>query len=72
VEQKEILHTIGRRLKARREELGMTQAELSYKCDTDPSYIRKVESGKVNISIGNLAEMAIALEITLSELLIDL
>ncbi len=47
----------------------MTQAQLSYKVDTDPSYIRKVESGKVNISIAKLQEIVTALDISLSELL---
>jgi len=50
----------------------MTQAQLSYKVETDPSYIRKVESGKVNISISKLHEIVTALDISLSELLKDL
>ena len=72
METDSLLSVIGERLKARRNELGITQAQLSYSCDTDPSYIRKVESGKVNISIKNLAEMADSLNISLSELLKDL
>ncbi len=64
-----ILVCIGQRLKARRKNLAMTQAQLSYKVDTDPSYIRKVESGKVNISIAKLQEIVTALDISLSELL---
>jgi len=50
----------------------MTQAQLSYKVETDPSYIRKVESGKVNISVSKLHEIVAALDISLSELLEDL
>ena len=72
MEADSLLSIIGERLKARRNELGITQAQLSYYCDTDPSYIHKVESGKVNISIKNLAEIADSLNISLSELLKDL
>ena len=64
-----LLTEIGERIKTRRKELGITQAQLSYSCETDPSYIRKVEAGKVNISIKNLAEMINALDISLSEFL---
>ena len=67
-----ILVTIGQRLKSRRRSLDMTQAQLSYKVETDPSYIRKVESGKVNISISKLHEIVTALDFSLSELLKDI
>ena len=70
--EERILKEIGQRIRARRKALNLTQAELSYMCSTDPSYIRKVESGKVNISIINLNEMAKALEMTLSELLLNI
>jgi len=72
VKEADILVTIGQRLKSRRNNLDMTQAQLSYKVETDPSYIRKVESGKVNISISKLHEIVTALDISLSELLKDL
>jgi len=72
VENKQILLVIGGRLKTRRLTLGITQAQLSYACETDPSYIRKVEKGKVNLSIVKLHELAHALNTTLSELLQDL
>ena len=68
----QLLKDIGNRIKARRKELKITQAELSYSCSTDPSYIRKVESGKVNISILNLQEITSALEISLSDFLQDI
>lgn len=72
MEEIDILVTIGQRLKSRRNKLDMTQAQLSYKVETDPSYIRKVESGKVNISISKLHEITAALDVTLSELLKDI
>ena len=69
MEGKEILSIIGKRLKNRRLELKLTQAQLSYLVDTDPSYIRKVEKGKVNISVKRLYKITEALNITLSDLL---
>jgi len=72
VEETGISVIIGQRLKSRRNNLDMTQAQLSYKVETDPSYIRKVESGKVNISVSKLHEIVAALDISLSELLEDL
>ena len=72
MEDKTILPIIGERLKARRIELGITQAQLSYTCETDPSYIRKVEKGKVNLSIVKLHELTNALGMSLSELLQNL
>ncbi len=67
-----ILYKIGQRVKNRRKQLEITQTQLSYSCETDPSYIRKIEAGKVNISILNLSKLVKALDTNLSEFLEDL
>jgi transcriptional regulator with XRE-family HTH domain len=67
-----LLKELGRRLKERRKSLRLTQAQLSYTCDTDPSYIRKVEAGSINISIVRLAAILKALDISMHEFLKDL
>lgn len=67
-----LLKEIGRRLKERRKSLRVTQAQLSYGCQTDPSYIRKVEAGKINISLVRLAAILKVLDITMHEFLKDL
>lgn len=59
---------IGNRIKEIRQEIKMSQKDLSYAADLDRSYIASVESGKRNISIVNLEKIAKALDVTLSEL----
>ena len=42
-----IAETLGKNIKARREQLGITQTDLGFAIGSDKSYISKVESGKV-------------------------
>ena len=53
-------------------EKNFTQEKLAYLCQTDASYIRKVEAGKVNISVKRLHKITEMLGVTLSELFEDL
>ena len=64
---KTLLENIGRKLRFIRVEKGITQEALANMCKTDASYIRKVESGKVNISISRLSAIIGALEMELAE-----
>ena len=59
---------LGFRIKSLREEKGLSQRELSISADLDRSYIASVESGKRNVSIVNVAKIAAALHVSLSEL----
>ncbi|MCB9312843.1 MAG: helix-turn-helix transcriptional regulator [Lewinellaceae bacterium] len=72
MEEIHLLGEIGKRLKACRKKRRLTQAQLSYACQTDPSYIRKIEAGKVNISVVRLASILAALDMSLHEFLCDL
>jgi transcriptional regulator with XRE-family HTH domain len=58
---------IGRRLRARREELGYTQQQLADRMHTDSAWISKCESGK-NLTIKALERFSKELRITISEL----
>lgn len=50
-------------IRKRRQELGMTQAELAEKCGySDHTTISGIENGKVDISVGKLYEIAKALD----------
>lgn len=60
---------LGRALKARRAELGITQDEVSHRSSLARSYVSGAETGAINISIGNAQRLAEAVELTLSELL---
>ncbi|MFI5136758.1 MAG: helix-turn-helix domain-containing protein [Sphingobacteriales bacterium] len=64
----EIKSRVGKRIKEIREELNITQKDLSYAADLDRSYVASVENGQRNISIVNLEKIAIALKVSLSEL----
>ena len=64
----EIKFKVGKRIKEVRQELNISQKDLSYAADLDRSYVASVENGYRNISIVNLEKIAIALKISLSEL----
>lgn len=64
----DIKSKVGKRIKEIREIKNMSQKDLAYTSDIDRSYIASVESGKRNISIINLEKIAIALDVSLSEL----
>lgn len=64
----EIKSKVGKRIKEIREQKRISQKDLSFSADLDRSYIASVESGQRNISIVNLEKIAIALDVTLSEL----
>ena len=67
-----LLESIGMKVKELRLEKHFTQEKLAYLCQTDASYIRKVESGKVNISVKRLYKITEELDVTLSEIFEDL
>lgn len=74
------LVALGRALKARRAELGITQEELAHRSSLPQrsgdrsaaplarSYISGVEAGAINLSVGNAKRLADAVELSLSEL----
>lgn len=59
----------GKRLKNKRLELDLTQAQLAEKANMDHSYIGAVERGEKNIGLENLIALASALEIAPEDLM---
>jgi transcriptional regulator with XRE-family HTH domain len=55
--------TLGRNMRRRRKELGMSQEELGDRADLEQSYISNVEAGTRNVSIDNIARIARALRL---------
>lgn len=55
-----------RRIRLRRK---MTQGDICRKLDLDRSYMSAIESGKKNITLKKLEELADALDVSASELL---
>jgi transcriptional regulator with XRE-family HTH domain len=69
VEKNELIDVFRRNLRARRIELGMTQAQLASSAGVEQTYISDLESGKKRPLIDTLAPLANALDTTPSALL---
>jgi len=71
IEEQEFLREVGARLRARREDRGMTQAQLARQCGLHRTFIGSVERGERNVSVLNLRLIARRLRVPLAELLSD-
>lgn len=60
--------TFGQRVRALRSEKGISQEELAGRADIDRTYMSGIERGERNVSIEIAQKLALALEMTLSEL----
>lgn len=67
-----ITEKIGTRIRKLRKETGLSQEKLAAKIRMDRTYFASVELGKRNISIINLEKIANGLNVSLSELFINL
>ena len=52
---------VGRNIRMARIEVGVTQAELASRMKVNPTYVSNVEAGRVNLTVGQLANIADAL-----------
>ena len=59
---------VGNRIKALRQQTGLSQEKFALKIGMDRTYFASVEKGKRNISVINLEKIANGLGISLSEL----
>ena len=71
IEQK-LLKQVGARLRNLRLEKGLSQENLAFKADLDRTYYSSVERGERNVAFLNLKKICKALDISMSELLIDI
>jgi XRE family aerobic/anaerobic benzoate catabolism transcriptional regulator len=62
------LQDLGERLRARRLEQGLTQAELAQKTGLSPRFLVQLEKGEGNISVARLAEVCEVLGVSLEVL----
>jgi DNA-binding XRE family transcriptional regulator len=63
---------LGQRVRARRNELGLSQEGLAAQSDLHWTFVGQVERGRRNLSLRNLLKLAQALEIDPGELVHDL
>ncbi|MES2432067.1 MAG: helix-turn-helix transcriptional regulator [Bacteroidota bacterium] len=66
--EKELLFTLGQRIKNIRQTKGLTQNVLVVRCHMDKSTLSKIENGKVNISYVTLYRICKALEVSMHEI----
>ena len=59
---------LGRAIRKRREELGLTQEELAERADLHWTYISGIERGIRNVTIVKLSDIAHALEVKVRDL----
>jgi len=64
-----LLSTVGARVRATRERLGLSRRELTERCGVSERFLAQLESGEGNISLARFAAVAAALETTPAELL---
>jgi transcriptional regulator with XRE-family HTH domain len=62
-------HALGLAVKARRQELGLTQEGLSLRSELHQRWISNVETGKRNPSYASLRRLAAGLDLPASELI---
>lgn len=65
---KPIDHTIGQRIRSLRRAKDMTQRALAERLDVSDTLIQAYECARIRIAVSTLAEIAIALDTTMGEL----
>lgn len=58
----------GRRVRQLRVELSLSQEQFAALCNLDRTYISSIERGRRNVSLKNIAAIARALDVSLSDL----
>lgn len=70
-DQKAFLRTLGKRLADVRREQGLTQGQLAERSQCSQQSIAEYESGRLNIPVGRLADIADALGVDMCDLVKD-
>ncbi|MBP3709562.1 MAG: helix-turn-helix transcriptional regulator [Treponema sp.] len=64
----DIKKNFGNRIRALRNNIGLSQEKFALKINMDRTYFASVESGKRNVSIENIYKIANGLEISMEKL----
>lgn len=65
------LKKLGERVHQLRMEKGLTQLDLSSRCIIDRADISRIEHGEMNIKFSSLVQLAIALEVSISDFFVE-
>ena len=69
MEKKKLLKIIGKNIQSERQAKGLTQESFAELMGVSWSYVSKIESGIINLSLGKILEIANHLKIDISKLL---
>lgn len=67
--KEDLLIAIGKNIKKIREEKNISQAELAARCNYEKSNMSRIESGKTNLTIGTLLNIAESLDTTIVKII---
>lgn len=67
--KEDLLINIGKNIKKIREEKNISQAELAARCNYEKSNMSRIESGKTNLTIGTLLNIAESLDTTIMHII---
>lgn len=67
--KEDLLIAIGKNIKNIREEKNISQAELAARCNYEKSNMSRIESGKTNLTIGTLLNIAESLNTTIVKII---
>ncbi len=68
--KEELLKTFGLNVKFARMRKGLTQEQLAELMDIHWTYVAKIETGRINMSLGKVLELAKVLEVDINKLLL--
>ncbi|MBO6087090.1 helix-turn-helix transcriptional regulator [bacterium] len=69
ISKQELLKKFGLNVKFARMKKGLTQEQLAEKMDISWTYLAKIETGKINMSLGKILELSKTLEVDINKLL---
>ncbi len=67
-----ITEDLGKRIRELRQKTGLSQEKFALKIGMDRTYFASVEAGKRNIAICNIKKIADGLDVSLSELFLNI
>lgn len=62
-DEKEIAIKIGKRIKILRKEANLSQVDLAFRCNFEPSNLNRIEAGRTYPSVKTLCKIANGLEV---------
>ncbi len=71
-ERKALRKGLGNLVRERRKDIGLSQEDLGFECGLHRTYIGSIERGETNLTIENIAILAVTLRCEITELMPNL